>query len=206
MLLLLFFVCEFFPGHQVGLSVHILHMHPGPHADNIGQSMSTCSVPSYSWHQLFAGVRSGTLQLQATSVTPILRKPCQGVQGSDSLHYLEQFIGVKPRDLVRSCQHINPQEAYSEARSLLFNHYSKEMRSATANMNQAFNWPRIKPDDGKALHSYSLFLSGCNKTSVTYKRLRTPLISELLCRSCHIKWEKCAEFLPLTFKKQVEGE
>lgn len=49
MLLLLFFVCEFFPGHQVGLSVHILHMHPGPHADNIGQSMSTCSVPSYSW-------------------------------------------------------------------------------------------------------------------------------------------------------------
>lgn len=69
---------------------------------------------------------------------------------SDRLYYLEQFTRGEPRDLVRSCQHMNPQQGYSEARKLLFCHYGNELRIATAYMNRAFDWPQIKTDDAKA--------------------------------------------------------
>ncbi|XP_024123270.2 uncharacterized protein LOC112143483 [Oryzias melastigma] len=81
---------------------------------------------------------------------------------TDRLYYLELFTRGEPRDLVRSCQHMNSQHGYPEARKLLNHHYGNELKIATAYMNRAFNWPQIKPDDSKALQSYSLFLTGCN--------------------------------------------
>lgn len=57
---------------------------------------------------------------------------------------------------------MSPQQGYNEARRLLTYHYSNEMKIANAYTKRAFNWPKIKPDDANALHSYSLFLTGCN--------------------------------------------
>ncbi|KAL4008191.1 hypothetical protein ACER0C_002043 [Sarotherodon galilaeus] len=91
---------------------------------------------------------------------------------SDRLYYLEQFTRGEPRDLVRSCQHMSPQQGYSEARKLLFCHYGNELRIATAYMNRAFDWPQIKTDDAKALHSYSLFLTGCNNAMQDISQLQ----------------------------------
>lgn len=91
---------------------------------------------------------------------------------SDRLYYLEQFTRGEPRDLVRSCQHMNPQQGYSEARKLLTYHYGNELKISAAYMNRAFNWPQIKPDDAKALHSYSLFLTGCNNAMQDLNQLQ----------------------------------
>lgn len=81
---------------------------------------------------------------------------------SDRIYYLEQFTRGEPRDLVRSCQHMSPQQGYTEAMKLLQYHYGNEIKIATAYLNRAVNWPQVKADDAKALHSYSLFLTGCN--------------------------------------------
>jgi len=57
---------------------------------------------------------------------------------------------------------MNLQQGYNEARMLLVYHYGNKLKIATAHMIKAFSWPHNKPDDVKALHSYSLFLTGCN--------------------------------------------
>lgn len=53
---------------------------------------------------------------------------------------------------------MSPYQGYSEARKLL----TSQNRNCLQYMNRAFRWPKIKPDDGKALQSYFLFLTGCN--------------------------------------------
>ena len=57
---------------------------------------------------------------------------------------------------------MSPYQGYSKARELLTCHYGNELKILSAYMNRAPNWPQIKPDDAKALDSYSLFLTGCN--------------------------------------------
>lgn len=91
---------------------------------------------------------------------------------NDRLYYFEQFTRGEPRDLVRSCQHMSPYQGYSEARKLLAYHYGNELKILSAYMNRALNWPQIKPDDAKALHSYSLFLTGCNNAMQDFDQLR----------------------------------
>ncbi|KAJ8356650.1 hypothetical protein SKAU_G00194440 [Synaphobranchus kaupii] len=80
----------------------------------------------------------------------------------DRLYYLEQFTSGEPRDLVRSCQHMRAQQGYSEARRLLLYHYGNELKIATAYIDKAIKWPQIKSEDAKSLHSFSIFLTGCN--------------------------------------------
>lgn len=91
---------------------------------------------------------------------------------SDRLYYSEQFTRGDPRDLIRSCQHMNPKQGYDEARKLLFHHYGNEIKIATAYMNKAFSWAYIKPDDVKALYSYSFFLTGCNNAMQDISQLQ----------------------------------
>lgn len=82
----------------------------------------------------------------------------------DRLLYLQQYTSGEPRDLVLSCEHMKPDEGYEEARRLLQQHYGDELRIATAYMKKALQWPQIKTEDRKALHSYALFLTGCRNT------------------------------------------
>lgn len=56
---------------------------------------------------------------------------------------------------------MNPAEGYLKAKQLLRENFGNEYQIAVAYMNKALHWPSIKPEDGEALHSFSLFLSGC---------------------------------------------
>ncbi|XP_014834503.1 PREDICTED: uncharacterized protein LOC106912190 [Poecilia mexicana] len=80
---------------------------------------------------------------------------------ADCLYYLEQFTKGQPRELVRSCQHMDPDYGYTVARTLLQEHFGNPYKAATAYINKALSWPTIRTEDIRALQSYSLFLRGC---------------------------------------------
>lgn len=82
----------------------------------------------------------------------------------DRLYFLEQFTMEQPRELVRSCQHMEPSRGYKEAKRLLKKHYGDDFKIATAHIDKALSWPSIKADNAEALQAYSVFLTGCSKT------------------------------------------
>lgn len=47
---------------------------------------------------------------------------------------------------------------FAEAKRLLKVHFGSEIRIANVYMVKDLNWNNIKPEDGKALQSYALFL------------------------------------------------
>ena len=79
----------------------------------------------------------------------------------DRLHYLEQFTSGLPRDLVRSCLHMEGGRGYGEARRLLKEHFGNEIKVSAAYLEKALNWTAIKAEDGKMLHAYAMYLRGC---------------------------------------------
>ena len=79
----------------------------------------------------------------------------------DRLYFLEQYTAGQPRDLVRSCMHMDPQRGYLEAKMLLQKHFGHEMKIATAYLEKALTWNVIRAEDGKALHAYGIFLREC---------------------------------------------
>ena len=81
---------------------------------------------------------------------------------SDRLYFLEQYTRGHPKELVRSCQHFNPERGYVNAKALLREHFGNEQKVAAAYMERALSWPSIKTEDVKALQDYSLFLRGCS--------------------------------------------
>lgn len=53
---------------------------------------------------------------------------------------------------------------YDQALRLLNEHYGNEVKIASALMEKAFKWPKMKSEDGKALSAFSLFLLSCRNT------------------------------------------
>ena len=82
----------------------------------------------------------------------------------DRLYFLEQFTEGQARDIVRSCMHMEARRGYAEARQLLKKYFGNEMKIANAYLEKAFNWTLIRPDDGKALLAYALYLRECLNT------------------------------------------
>lgn len=79
----------------------------------------------------------------------------------DRLYFLEQHTKGHARELIRSCQHINPDSGYTRAKTLLKEHFGNEQKIAAAYLDKALSWPSIKTEDVRALQEYSLFLRGC---------------------------------------------
>lgn len=79
----------------------------------------------------------------------------------ERIHFLEQHTKGHPKQLVRSCQHMEPERGYNKAKALLKEQFGKEYRIATAYMERALSRSSIKNEDAKALQDYSLFLRGC---------------------------------------------
>lgn len=77
---------------------------------------------------------------------------------ADKLYFLDQYTSGLPRDLVRSCLHINPDRGYQKARSLLHEHYGDEFKICSAYLKKALEWPVIKTEDTKALQVFAIFL------------------------------------------------
>ncbi|KAJ0039347.1 hypothetical protein NL108_017479 [Boleophthalmus pectinirostris] len=86
---------------------------------------------------------------------------CNTNDNCDRLYFLEQYTQGHAKELVRSCQHIDPERGYTRAKALLKEHYGNELKVASAYMERALSWPHIKTEDVQALQEYSLFLRGC---------------------------------------------
>ncbi len=59
---------------------------------------------------------------------------------------------------------MDPQRGYKEAKRLLKRHYGNDILIANAYQDRIVNWSPISSEDGRALHSFSLFLCGCFNT------------------------------------------
>ncbi|XP_061078452.1 protein regulator of cytokinesis 1-like [Conger conger] len=79
----------------------------------------------------------------------------------DRLYFMEQYTDGQPRELIRSCLHIEPERGYREAKKLLKVHFGNGYKISMVYIDKALNWPTIKSDDGEALHSFGLYLIGC---------------------------------------------
>ncbi|KAI3365427.1 hypothetical protein L3Q82_010513 [Scortum barcoo] len=73
----------------------------------------------------------------------------------DRLYFLEQFTMGKPRELVRSCQHMEQSRGYKEAKRLLKKYFGDDYKISTAHVDIALSWPSVKPEDAEALQAYS---------------------------------------------------
>ena len=89
----------------------------------------------------------------------------QGVEDkaskADCLYYLEQFTRGEPKELVQSCQHMDPERGFIVAKALLQEHFGNEYNIANAYIERALTWPAIKSEEVKSLQAYGLFLRGC---------------------------------------------
>ena len=55
---------------------------------------------------------------------------------SDKLYFLEQYTKSHPKELVRSCQHLNPERGNVKAKALLWEHFGNEQQVASAYMER----------------------------------------------------------------------
>lgn len=56
---------------------------------------------------------------------------------------------------------MNATTGFAEAKRLLKHHFGDDFKITTAYIEKALNWNSIRTDDGKALHSYALYLRNC---------------------------------------------
>ena len=62
---------------------------------------------------------------------------------------------------MHSCQFMQSDRGYSEAKRLLKHHFGDKYRIATAYIDKALNWPSIRVEDAEALKALTVFLNGC---------------------------------------------
>ena len=88
----------------------------------------------------------------------------------DRLQFLLQYTSGQPHELVKSCIHVPPSTSYAKAKQMLKQYFGNEYQIAEAYIKEAMDWETIKPEDGAALQSFSLFLTGCSNTmlDITY--------------------------------------
>lgn len=77
---------------------------------------------------------------------------------SESLHYLEQFLGGKVKDL-KSCQNLPPDKGYEEMRQLMKKKFGDNYHIvATYEKKKSLNWSEMKAEDTTTLNKFSIFL------------------------------------------------
>ncbi len=79
----------------------------------------------------------------------------------DRLCFLEQFTRGQPKELIKTCFHMNPVRGYQRAKNLLKEHFGNEFKISNAYIEKALSWPSIKPEDPKGLQAFALYLRGC---------------------------------------------
>lgn len=74
---------------------------------------------------------------------------------------MEQYTSGQPRELVKSCLHMELKHGYWEAKRLLKEHFGNAYMISVAYINKALNWPANKSDDGDSLQSFGLYITRC---------------------------------------------
>lgn len=82
----------------------------------------------------------------------------------DLLYFMKQYTNGQPRELIRSCLHMDPDKGYRKAKRLLKEHFGNEYKISVAYIDKALSWPTIKADDREGLNALALFLTICNNT------------------------------------------
>lgn len=82
----------------------------------------------------------------------------------DRLQFLLQYTSGQPHELVKSCIHMPHSTGYVKAKQMLQEYFGDDYRIAEAYLKEAMDWQTIKPEDGVALQSFALFLTGCSNT------------------------------------------
>lgn len=79
----------------------------------------------------------------------------------DRLQFLIQYTKGQAQELVKSCQHMDPNRGYGKARQLLKEHFGNEYKISCAYIEKALSWPTIRSEDSRALQDFALYLRGC---------------------------------------------
>ena len=88
--------------------------------------------------------------------------------GSEKMHYLDQYTSGIPKQIVRSCMHIPTGLGYVEARRQLDERSGDRFLLAQTYLKRLETWPTIQKDDVKGLDELMIFLVGCrNAMSVS---------------------------------------
>lgn len=82
----------------------------------------------------------------------------------DRLQFLLQYTSGQPHELVKSCIHMESSAGYAKAKEMLKEFYGDDYKIAEAYIKEALDWQTIKSEDGAALQSFALFLTGCFNT------------------------------------------
>ena len=80
------------------------------------------------------------------------------------LYYLEQFTSGHAKELVRSCQHMKPEEGYNKARSLLREKFGQRHKLAMAYIERVLSAEPVKSEDLGGLETFSILLSSCKNS------------------------------------------
>ncbi|XP_016523109.1 uncharacterized protein LOC107835283, partial [Poecilia formosa] len=86
------------------------------------------------------------------------------VNDRDRLQFLLQYTSGQPHELVKSCIHMESSAGYAKAKQMLKEFFGDDFKISEAYIKEALDWPAIKPEDGHALQSFALFLTGCSNT------------------------------------------
>lgn len=79
-------------------------------------------------------------------------------RNKDKLYYLLQYTYDKPKDIVRSCLHMDETEGYQLARHLLQQKYGDEFLIANSYIQRLECWPSIKNEDAASMDDFATFL------------------------------------------------
>ena len=79
----------------------------------------------------------------------------------ERLAYLDQYTSGEPNRIIRSLSYLDASIAYPAVWKELNDRYGNSEIIATKFVDKALKWPTVRPNDGKALDEYSIFLSEC---------------------------------------------
>ena len=79
----------------------------------------------------------------------------------ERLAYLDQYTSGEPNRIIRSLSYLDASIAYPAVWKELNDRYGQSEIIATTFVDKALKWPTVRPNDGKALDEYSIFLSEC---------------------------------------------
>lgn len=114
---------------------------------------------------------------------------------ADCLYYLEQYTAGVAKQIVKSCNHQDPVDAYEEALRLFEEEFGNEYRTAIGYLEKLENWPSMKSEDGEGMKTLSIYLMTCANNMgkmATMNQLNSPKeimhIVKKLPFECRKKW------------------
>ena len=129
---------------------------------------------------------------------------------SQRLYYLVQYTKGDVQELMRSCQAMNPDEGYREARQLLKKRFGQNYRIATAYVEKITKGPVIKKEDGPALQKFSVLLTSCINIlrEIGYmSKIENPeslrMIIARLPYDCRKKWRTIADSITEEHDREI---